>query len=193
MPATLLIILSLPLVVISNTVISRKEVVFWYGGFFTVYHRRVGWMSLSVMHLFSLVFAIFTILISSMLIYRTLPSNLNSSIERSLFINSSFSAFGLILQASFQSYYGLFRYQTWFPQWIIHSQFVFYDFMTVGCPLMMVLSANEFRSQLFYCCEESTTKTTEYIEFQSLSKAKKGGGSRRRINENPSIHFDSLA
>ena len=45
MPRAMVTVLTLPLVVIFNTIISEKEVVFWKGGFFTIYHRKIEWVS----------------------------------------------------------------------------------------------------------------------------------------------------
>ncbi|EGT51004.1 hypothetical protein CAEBREN_28486 [Caenorhabditis brenneri] len=121
----------LPILVILNTVISKKEVVFWYGGFFTIYHRKFVWVSLSSLHLTFLFFAIAIFIFSSIMIVRHLPPH-NELAERNCIIHAVLAVFGFSLQGFFQSYYALFRFQEWFPDFVIHGQFVIYDVMTVG-------------------------------------------------------------
>ncbi|PIC41883.1 hypothetical protein B9Z55_009147 [Caenorhabditis nigoni] len=162
----------LPVLVIWNTVISEKEVVFWYGGFFTVYHRYVQWASLSFLHLIFLLVAISIILLTSLLIYRELDEHqVMNSIQKSLIINTGFVIFALMLQAIFQSYYALFRHYSWFPMYFIDFQFLIYDVMTVGCPILMLIFAQNFRAHTMFGPRSKATNASQHYPFQPFSEA----------------------
>ncbi|EFO83722.1 CRE-SRG-7 protein [Caenorhabditis remanei] len=194
MPRAMVTVLTLPLVVIFNTIISEKEVVFWKGGFFTIYHRKIEWLSLSMLHLSFILCAILIILTSTFFIYRKLVV-IQSDVmpARSLIFNSSFWVFGFILQGTFQSYYAIFRHSSWFPSQIIDMQFFIFDVMTVGCPIIMVRFAKEFRDQVLFGKRYAKSQDLNQIQLMSIEmqeKEKEAAREARHRCQTPK--FDSI-
>ncbi|CCD65206.1 Serpentine receptor class gamma-7 [Caenorhabditis elegans] len=185
-PLFLTIICILPILVVWNTVISEKEVVFWYGGFFVIYHRRVGWVSLSKLHLTFIFVSISFILISSLLLMRHLPIESAVNAERRVITNSIFIIVAFFFQAAFQSFYAFFRYTDWYPRFLVDFQFIIYDVMTVGYPLIFLNFAKEFRNHVFL---KSNRKGRTLMELRSMSKPFNNTMPRQ---ESPSPNYDSI-
>ncbi|CAI2347635.1 unnamed protein product [Caenorhabditis sp. 36 PRJEB53466] len=142
------IVCILPLFVIANTIISEKEVVFWHGGFFVIYHRHFTWISLSKLHFSILIITIITNWIVSMLYIRNFDAT-EFAKTIPVFVGPTLCvSVGFFLQAIFHSYYAFFRDSSWFPTILLDAQFLFYDLVTILTPLF-TMERSKFYDHLF--------------------------------------------
>ncbi|EFP09826.1 CRE-SRG-14 protein [Caenorhabditis remanei] len=141
------IIFVIPVSVDWNLAIARVFMQSTYGGFWVNYFKKVSWASQSRFLLVFIVFALFITIICTFLTLLTLiklperSKNLEKSISNAtLIISIGFSG-----TAAFQIYYGFFFVYSDGSHPIFGLNFLSWDFLTVGSPIVMLCVSSSLR------------------------------------------------
>ncbi|CAI5444377.1 unnamed protein product [Caenorhabditis angaria] len=123
-----------------------------YGGFSSIYKRAIDWASLSRFQSLYLVISMFFTIIFTILTFyglRKLENRVKNT-EKTLCIVTFFITFGFIFVACFQ-FVWVFCYTcgVTYPS-IYMFQFLTYDFLNVGTPIVMVTINNQLRAHMFH-------------------------------------------